>query len=82
MWDEEDGFYYDMLRFPEGAQRMRVRSMVGLIPLYACLVLDSENTNALPGFKKRMQWFLNNRKDLKSRVKIFGGFELFILMKL
>ena len=82
LWDEEDGFYYDMLRFPEGAQRMRVRSMVGLIPLYACLVLDSENTNALPGFKKRMQWFLNNRKDLKSRVKIFGGFELFILMKL
>uniref|UniRef100_H2Z169 Mannosylglycerate hydrolase MGH1-like glycoside hydrolase domain-containing protein n=1 Tax=Ciona savignyi TaxID=51511 RepID=H2Z169_CIOSA len=68
LWDEEDGFYYDVLRFPNSSHPLRVRSMVGLIPLYACLVLDGENTEKLLGFKKRTQWFLDNRKDLNSRV--------------
>ncbi|XP_077968384.1 uncharacterized protein LOC144422258 [Styela clava] len=66
LWDEQDGFYYDVLRFCDKAEPLRVRSMVGLIPLYACLVLDQENTEALPEFKKRTCWFLENRKDLKS----------------
>nr|CAB3263900.1 uncharacterized protein YMR196W-like [Phallusia mammillata] len=68
LWDEKDGFYYDVLRFDDHAQPLRVRSMVGLIPLYACLVLDHENFFNLPGFKKRTDWFLKNRKDLESRI--------------
>nr|XP_009859233.1 uncharacterized protein YMR196W-like isoform X1 [Ciona intestinalis]XP_026691489.1 uncharacterized protein YMR196W-like isoform X1 [Ciona intestinalis] len=68
LWDEEEGFYYDVLRFRDSSQPLRVRSMVGLIPLYACLVLDGENTHQLPGFKKRTEWFLTNRKDLQSRI--------------
>ncbi|XP_078487980.1 uncharacterized protein LOC100182734 [Ciona intestinalis] len=68
LWDDEEGFYYDVLRFRDSSQPLRVRSMVGLIPLYACLVLDGENTHQLPGFKKRTEWFLSNRKDLQSRI--------------
>ena len=47
---------------------MRVRSMVGLIPLFACLVLEDEVIQELPGFKKRLTWFLNNRPDLAKQV--------------
>ena len=52
---------------------MRVRSMVGLIPLYACLVLEDEVIQKLPGFKKRLSWFLENRKDLAKQVKCVEG---------
>ena len=48
---------------------MRVRSMVGLIPLFACLVLEDEVIQKLPGFKKRLQWFLDNRPDLAKQVQ-------------
>ena len=47
---------------------MRVRSMVGLIPLYACLVLEDDVIQKLPGFKKRLEWFLVNRPDLAKQV--------------
>lgn len=47
---------------------MRVRSMVGLIPLYACLVLENEVIQKLHGFRKRLLWFLNNRTDLAKQV--------------
>lgn len=47
---------------------MKVRSMVGLIPLFACLVLEDDVIQKLPGFRKRLQWFLNNRKDLAKQV--------------
>ncbi len=47
---------------------MRVRSMVGLIPLYACLVLEDDVIKKLPGFKKRLEWFLVNRPDLSKQV--------------
>lgn len=47
---------------------MRVRSMVGLIPLYACLVLEDDVIKKLPGFKKRLEWFLVNRPDLAKQV--------------
>lgn len=47
---------------------MKVRSMVGLIPLYACLVLEDEVIQKLPGFRKRLQWFLKNRQDLATQV--------------
>jgi hypothetical protein len=61
LWDRHDGFYYDVLHSPNGARMpMRVRSMVGLIPLFAVETLDSEIVDALPGFKRRMQWFIDN----------------------
>ena len=69
LWNDEDGFYYDHLRHPDGhSEVMRVRSMVGLIPLFACLVLEDEVIQKLPGFKKRMNWFMHNQKDLAKQV--------------
>jgi hypothetical protein len=64
MWDLQDGFFYDVLHTPEGHAPLKVRSMVGLIPLYAVETLDSDLLDQLPGFKRRMEWFLANRPDL------------------
>ena len=70
LWDEEDGFYYDQLRpcdasGPEGAPvPLKVRSLVGLIPLFAVEVLEQEVVERLGGFFKRLGWFLENRQDL------------------
>ncbi|RUS22569.1 Six-hairpin glycosidase-like protein [Endogone sp. FLAS-F59071] len=65
LWDDQDGFYYDSIAWDDGSsERLRTRSLVGLIPLYACLVLEPESMQACPGFTKRMNWFLNNRKEL------------------
>ena len=61
LWDEEDGFYYDALHFPDGAQQfLKVRSMVGLVPLFAVETLEPEMLAKLPGFTARMQWFFDN----------------------
>ncbi len=69
LWDEEDGFYYDALRMPDGRQSpLKVRSIVGLIPLFAVAVLELETLEQFPGFKKRMQWFIKNRPELKDNV--------------
>jgi hypothetical protein len=69
LWDEEDGFYYDVLNLPDGSNfPMKVRSMVGLIPLFAVETIESELLNQLPGFKRRLEWFLANRKDLVGNV--------------
>ena len=68
LWDEEDGFYYDQLQVGGGASPLRVRSMVGLIPLVAAEVLDQETIDAVPGFRKRMEWFLKNRRDLARQI--------------
>lgn len=68
LWDEEDGFYYDQLRLEGKSTPMRVRSMVGLIPLFAAEVLMGETIDKLPGFKKRMDWFLENRSDLAKTI--------------
>ena len=69
LWDEEDGFYYDMLRMPDGRSlTMDIRSMVGLIPIFAVDTLEPEVIDRLPGFKARMEWFLENRKDLCGNV--------------
>ena len=68
LWDEEDKFYYDMLRTEGGAYRMRLRSMVGLIPLFAVEVLEPEVLEKLPGFHRRLKWFLNYRPDLAALV--------------
>jgi hypothetical protein len=65
LWDEGDGFYYDVLNTPDGrAVPMRVRSMVGLIPLFAVETLDPELLEKVPGFNRRMEWFLTYRPDL------------------
>ena len=69
LWDETDGFYYDVLSHGDGTvERNRVRSMVGLIPLLAVTTLDEEVLNRFPGFRRRMQWFLKNRPDLTKHV--------------
>ena len=64
LWDEEDGFYYDQLHVDGRTIPLKVRSLVGLIPLLAVEVLDDELIQGLPGFKKRMDWFLEHRPDL------------------
>jgi hypothetical protein len=64
LWEEEDGFYYDHLHMDHNFIPLRIRSLVGLIPLVAVEVLESEVIESLPGFNKRMNWFLENRKDL------------------
>ena len=69
LWDDVDEFYYDVLNLPDGGQvPLRVRSMVGLIPLFAVETLDSEIVDCLPDFKRRMQWFIENRPDLTANV--------------
>ncbi len=65
MWNEEDGFYYDVLRLPNGVRRpLGIRSMVGLIPLFAVETLEPDLLARLPGFKRRLEWFVDNRPDL------------------
>jgi Mannosylglycerate hydrolase MGH1-like glycoside hydrolase domain len=65
MWDEEDGFFYDVLHMPSGNHfPLRVRSLVGLIPLFAVETVEPEVVERLPGFKRRMDWFIENRPDL------------------
>jgi hypothetical protein len=62
LWDEEDGFFYDVLyRSDGGSEPVRVRSMVGLIPLFAVAVLEADDLARLPGFRARMEWFLDHR---------------------
>ena len=69
LWDEQDGFYYDVLRLPGGGRiAMKVRSMVGLIPLFAVETLESAVLERLDGFRGRMDWFLENRPDLTANV--------------
>jgi hypothetical protein len=69
LWNEEDGLFYDVLHLPDGEPfPMKVRSMVGLIPLYAVETLEPELLDQLPDFKRRMEWFINNRPDLIGNV--------------
>ena len=68
LWDDQDGFYYDQLRVGDDAHRLRIRSIVGIIPLFAVEVLDEELLQQLPGFRKRMDWFLTHRKDLSRQI--------------
>ena len=69
MWSEKDGFYYDVISFPDGTRvPLRIRSMVGLIPLFAVEVLDSRYASELPAFAGRLRWFLKYRPDLANLV--------------
>jgi hypothetical protein len=69
LWDKQDEFFYDVLHLPHGERvPLRVRSMVGLIPLYAVETLEPELLERVPEFKRHMEWFLNYRPDLASLV--------------
>jgi hypothetical protein len=70
LWDEEDGFYYDVLHTDGRACRMKVRSLVGLIPLFAVETLEPEAVDKLRGFKRRMQWFIDNHPEFREHVEI------------
>lgn len=68
-WDSTDGFYYDHLKYSDGTtSQLRVRSMVGLVPLIACFLVDDEYIEKLTTFRKRLRWFVENRTDLPSKV--------------
>ena len=70
LWNKDDGFFYDVLHLPDGKKfPMKVRSMVGLIPLFAVETLDSELIDQLPRFKHRMQWFIENRPDFSLHIE-------------
>jgi hypothetical protein len=68
LWDEEDGFYYDQVTLDGRVTRLRARSLVGLIPLLAVEVLEDEKLHRYPGFVNRMEWFLENAKDLAGQI--------------
>ncbi len=69
LWDEGDGFYYDVLHRADGGHiPMKVRSMVGLIPLFAVETFDPEDLARLPAFTRRMQWFLNHHAEVSEHV--------------
>jgi hypothetical protein len=68
LWDEEDGFYYDQIRVSGSSIPLRVRSVVGLLPLIAVEVLEEEQILRLPGFAKRLAWFAEHRRDLALRI--------------
>jgi hypothetical protein len=68
LWDDPDGFYYDQLNMNGEAIPLKVRSMVGMIPLLAVSVLDERIVDGLPGFRKRLDWFLEHLPDLGRHV--------------
>jgi len=71
LWDNEDGFYYDLLHLPNGDEHfLKIRSMVGLIPLFAVETLEPEIVDRLPGFKRRMQWFIDNHPDVPEHIEM------------
>jgi hypothetical protein len=68
LWNDEDGFYYDAISWGgPWTKSMPIRSLVGLIPLYATLTLEPDVINRFPSFKKRLQWFIENRNDVAER---------------
>ena len=87
LWDEQDKFYYDVLESPGRAgQMLRIRSIVGLVPLLAVQVLHQDFATALPQFAERMDWFCQHRPDLARLVSNWRepnaqGFRLLSLMR-
>lgn len=70
LWDNLDGFYYDHLHVNGSNVPLRVRSLVGIIPLFAVYVLEQRTIDRLPGFKKRFEWFLQHRQDLARHIAL------------
>jgi Glycosyl hydrolase family 63 C-terminal domain len=75
LWDSEGGFFYDVLYAKSGDwERMKVRSMVGLVPLFAVETLESADLDRMPGFTRRLDWFVKNRTDLTLNIaRMHGG---------
>jgi hypothetical protein len=73
LWDEEDGFFYDVLRLPDGrAARLKVRSLVGLLPLAASTVINPDQVTRLPEFMERVRWLNQHRPELVSKIPSLG----------
>ncbi len=69
LWNNEDGFFYDVLHLSAGDRLpLKIRSMVGLIRLFAVETLEPKTLLRLPGFRRRLEWFIENRRDLTARV--------------
>jgi len=69
MWDEEDGLYYDVLQRADGSRvRIKVRSVIGIIPLFAVETLEPAQLHRFGGFKRRLEWFIDHRPDLTANV--------------
>ncbi len=75
MWSDEDGFYYDVLTSHLGTRApVRLRSMVGLLPITACVAIDQDVLDRLPRFRARMDWFIKHRPELASGFSWVRGF--------
>ncbi|MEO7731864.1 MAG: glucosidase, partial [Kofleriaceae bacterium] len=71
LWDDEDGFYYDLMQTPgHGSKKLKIRSMVGLVPLFAAAALDDELLQNLPVFHDRLTWFFTNRPELARTISV------------
>lgn len=69
LWNEEEGFYYDILTLPNGtSKQLKVKSLVGLIPLLAVTTIEAEDLERMKGFSKRLRWFMDHRPDLCSKI--------------
>ncbi|MEM1156653.1 MAG: glucosidase [Verrucomicrobiota bacterium] len=68
LWDEQDGFYYDRLMIGNQEIPMRIKSLVGLMPLISVQVLDQARIDRLPGFKQRLEWFMQHRAELGDHI--------------
>jgi hypothetical protein len=74
LWNEEDNFYYDVLHLPNGENiDLKVRSLVGLIPLLAVTTIEQQTLEKLPGFNKRIEWFINERPQLSRNLACMKG---------
>src|SRR6185369_16734721 len=75
LWDETDGFYYDELEIDGRTTPLRVRSMVGLVPLFAAVTIVAKNVEGLDDFRRRTRWFVDNRPDLAKRISLLARSE-------
>lgn len=76
LWDEESGFYFDRISFDDGTSHfLKISSLVAIIPLFACLVLESSVLDAMPNFRKRLLWFMKNRNDLSKSISFMVDIE-------
>lgn len=72
LWDDEDGFFYDLLHFPDGRTvPLKVRSIVGLLPLFAVETLEPDSFKKVPIFEKRLEWFTNWHTALSRTISCF-----------
>lgn len=71
LWDEEDGYFYDLLRLPQGPIRIKVRSIVGLTPIFASATFDPSLLDNLPNLRERLHWFAQDRPQLLKNISCF-----------